>query len=105
MRPIGKSGKYFLLGVSYDENNNLRIKFCHNKIIYFYGIILFNKEGHIFVTNVRRKVDRIIYPILTKCLQQNDLIISDKELLKVKFSEEELYNSWLKSRVIFNRSI
>lgn len=38
-------------------------------------------------------------------MRQNDLTISDKELSKVKFSEEYFYNEWLKSRMIFNRSV
>ena len=105
MRPIGKSGQAYLLGLNYNENNNLYVKFCYKNLDYFHGIILFDNSGNIVITKVKRQINRELHLSLIKCMRQNDLTISDKELSKVKFSEEYFYNEWLKSRMIFNRSV
>ena len=66
---------------------------------------MFNSsESYIYLEplTIERKLHKESFRILLKILSKNDIIIRDKDISIIYYSEEELYDMWLRERKIFN---
>ena len=96
---------YNLYAGDYDTFDNLPIIFKKDSLKLFSGIIMFNSsESYIYLEplTIYRKLHKESFRILLKILSKNDIIIRDKDISIIYYSEEELYNMWLRERKIFN---
>lgn len=89
----------------YDTFDNLPIIFKEDSLKLFSGIILFNSsENYTYLEplTIDRKLHKESFRILLKILSKNDIMIRDKDISIIYYSEEELYDMWLRERKIFN---
>lgn len=89
----------------YDTFDNLPIIFKEDSLKLFSGIIMFNSsENYTYLEplTIDRKLHKESFRILLKILSKNDIMIRDKDISIIYYSEEELYDMWLRERKIFN---